>query len=199
MSIFYPTAILYAAALGGAAAPVSSSEAASLGGYAIQLFQEHTILTFREPPRKKALTPILAGSICGGLMFLAWTIGFTIYFRKRYKRKERHRLVTAGRAIPKETDLDIPQENVIIPPDPAILLGQCKPGEIIFPERQSSSSINKFRQLLPWSHHGEKHRDKAIVTENISSPVNPYAVRYTSATTEEEDAIVDEMTVPLKV
>jgi len=173
MSISYPAAILYAATLGGAAA-VNSSEAASLKG-------------------KKALTPIISGSICGGLMFLAWTIGFTIYFRKRYKRRERHRLVAAGKATPRETDLDTPQENVIIPPDPAVLLGQCNPGEITIPEFQSSR--HKFRQLLLWSHHGphqEKPRDRAIV--NISSPLeNVHAV----PKAKEEDVIVDEMTVPM--
>jgi hypothetical protein len=173
MSISYPAAILYVATLGEAAA-VSSSEAASLKG-------------------KKALTPIISGSICGGLMFLAWTIGFTIYFRKRYKRRERHRLVAAGKATPKETDLDIPQETIIIPPDPAVLLGQGNPGEFIIPK--SHSSGYKFRQLLPWSDHGphqEKPRDKAIV--NISSPLEDV---HTVPKTKEEDAIVDEMTVPM--
>jgi len=180
MSIFYPVAVLYVATL-GAAAPVSSSEAASLKG-------------------KKALTPIISGSICGGLMFLAWTIGFTIYFRKRYKRRERHRLIAVGKATPKQSDLDVPPENVIIPPDPAVLLGQCKPGEIMVPERQNSG--DKFPQLLPWSHNGsrkEKRHGKAIVIEDISSPVNVHAVRDTAATAEEEDDIIDEMTVPLKV
>lgn len=126
-------------------------------------------------------------------MFLAWTIGFTIYFRKRYKRRERHRLVAAGKAVPKEGDLDVPQKNVIIPPDPAVLLGQCQPGEILYPERRNFR--DKFRQL-PWSYHGsrkDKGRDMAIVTENVSPPVNAHA------TTEEEDAIVDEMIVPLQV
>ena len=130
-------------------------------------------------------------------MFLAWVIGFTIYFRKRYKRRERHRLVAAGKATPKERDLDILQENVIIPPDPAVLLGQRKPGEIIIPESQNSTY--KFRQLLPWSHHGshqDNRRDKATTIEDISSPA--YAVP-TLDNTEEEDAIVDEMTVPMKV
>lgn len=134
-------------------------------------------------------------------MFLAWTIGFTIYFRKRYKRRERHRLIAAGKAVPKETDLDIPQENVIIPPDPAVLLGQCKPGEFVVPERQNSRDI--FHQLIPWSHHhesrGEKRRDKAIAAENISFPVNGHAAAHGTPTTAEEDSIVDEMTVPLKV
>ena len=128
-------------------------------------------------------------------MFLAWTIGFTIYFRKRYKRRERHRLVAAGKASPRETDLDTPQANVIIPPDPAVLLGQCNPGEITIPEFQSSR--RNFRQLLPWSHHGphqEEPRDKAIV--NNSPPLeNVQAVP--AANAKEEDAIVDEMTVPM--
>jgi hypothetical protein len=130
-------------------------------------------------------------------MFLAWVIGFTIYFRKRYKRRERHRLVAAGKATPKERDLDILQENVIIPPDPAVLLGQHKPGEIIIPE--SRNSTYKFRRLLPWSHHGSRQdnrRDKATAIEDISSPA--YVVP-TLDNTEGEDAIVDEMTVPMKV
>ena len=134
-------------------------------------------------------------------MFLAWIIALTIYLRKRYRRKERHRLVAVGKATPKETDLDIPQENVIIPPDPAVLLGQCKPGEIIVPE--SRNSRNKFRQPLPWSHHGsrrEKGHNKEIVVENISSPLNAHAVHDTAVNDkEEEDDIVDEMTVPMKV
>jgi len=127
-------------------------------------------------------------------MFLAWTIGFIIYFRKRYKRRERHRLVAAGKAIPKETDMDILQPSVVIPPDPAVLLGQCKPGEIMFPERRSSR--DKFHQLLPWSHNGsreEKHSDKVIVTEIIPSPANAHPVHDTAATAKEEDAIVEEM------
>lgn len=137
-------------------------------------------------------------------MFVAWTIGFTIYFRKRYKRRERHRLVAAGRATPKETDLDILQENVIIPPDPAVLLGQCKPGEVMIPDPQNSRY--RFRQLLPWSqaHRGsrqEKHRDAPIVTEKISSPLVNVHAEATPAKAEEleEDLIVDEMTVPIKV
>jgi hypothetical protein len=161
------------------------------------------MLTIKKPFRKKALTPIIAGSICGGLMFVAWTIGFTIYFRKRYKRRQRRRLIAAGKATPKETDLDVLQENVIIPPDPAVLLGQCQPGEFVIPETQNSR--HHFR-WLPWSHHGshqEKRRDKAIVVENISSPlVDADAVRThdsTATNVEEEDAIVDEMTVPMKV
>ncbi|KDR75162.1 hypothetical protein GALMADRAFT_45042, partial [Galerina marginata CBS 339.88] len=97
----------------------SESEAASLGG-------------------KKAKTPVIAGSICGGVMLLAWIIGFGIYFRKRYNRKQRNRLIAEGKAAPREKDLEAPKEKVIIPPDPAVLLGQRKPGEMAFPERENS-------------------------------------------------------------
>jgi len=134
-------------------------------------------------------------------MFLAWTIALTIYFRKRHRRRERRRLIAVGKATPKETDLDIPKENVIIPPDPAVLLGQCKPGEVIIPESRNSGF--KFRlPLLPWFHHGSRQQnghDKAIVTEDISLPVNAHAVHDTAIKAKEEDAIVDEMTVPMKV
>lgn len=134
-------------------------------------------------------------------MFLAWTIALTIYCRKRNRRRERRRLVAAGKATPKETDLDIPKENVIIPPDPAVLLGQCEPGEIIIPESRNSG--NKFRLPLPWSRHGshqQKGHDKATAIENNSFPVNAHAVHDTAVKAQiEEDAIIDEMIVPMKV
>jgi len=182
--IYLSTLFYLAAILGRAAASVSSSEAASLGG-------------------NKALTPIISGSICGGLMFLAWTIALIIYFKKRYRRRERRRLIAVGKATPKETDMDIiPQENVIIPPDPAVLLGHCKPGEIVIPESRNSGY--KFRLPLPWSPHEsrlQKGRDETIAIENISFPdsENPHAVHDTTVEANEEDAIVDEMTVPMKV
>ncbi|TFK44349.1 hypothetical protein BDQ12DRAFT_730418 [Crucibulum laeve] len=105
---FKPTAVHHARA-------ETSSEAVSLKG-------------------KKALTPIIAGSVCGGLMGLAWIIGFSVYFWKRYKRKQRNRLIAIGKAAPREKDLKPPEEKIVIPPDPAVLLGQRKPGEDAFPD-----------------------------------------------------------------
>lgn len=69
-------------------------------------------------------------------MGLAWIIGFVVYFRKRYNRKQRNRLVAAGKATPRPKDLTEPEEKIVIPPDPAVLLGQRKPGEMAFPERE---------------------------------------------------------------
>jgi len=134
-------------------------------------------------------------------MFIAWTIALTIYFKKRYRRRERRRLIAVGKATPKETDLDVlPQENVIIPPDPAVLLGQCEPGEIIIPESQKSGY--KFHLPRTWSNHGsrqQKGHDKAIAIDNISFSEDPHAVHDIAVNAKEEDAIVEEMTVPSKV
>lgn len=73
-----------------AARTENSSEAASLNGH-------------------KALTPMIAGSVCGGVLVIAWTIGLVLYLLKRRKSKERN---------PKERN---EVEQYIIPPDPAIL------------------------------------------------------------------------------
>ncbi|KAF4598251.1 hypothetical protein EYR38_006647 [Pleurotus pulmonarius] len=94
--------------------PVTSSEAASLKGH-------------------KAKTPILAGSICGGVMGLAWIIGFTYYFIKRARRKKRKAAIRAGLIPPPEPKVsEEPEEKIIIPPDPAVLLGQRQPGEHVY-------------------------------------------------------------------
>jgi len=87
-----------AAARTRAARAESSSEAASLNG-------------------NKALTPILAGSICGGILVLAWLAALVWYFVKRRRK---------GRDSPKDTHQT---ERYIIPPDPAILQGYVKPDE----------------------------------------------------------------------
>ncbi|KAG1731506.1 uncharacterized protein EDB91DRAFT_1085051 [Suillus paluster] len=82
-----------------ARAESESSEAASLNGH-------------------KALTPIITGSICGGVLAIAWIVGLVFCLLKRRKSK--------GRDPPNETD---ETERYIIPPDPAILQGYRKPDE----------------------------------------------------------------------
>ncbi|KAJ8595670.1 hypothetical protein M405DRAFT_929343 [Rhizopogon salebrosus TDB-379] len=81
-----------------AARAESSSEAASLNGH-------------------KALTPILAGSICGGVLALAWIAALVWYLLKRRRK---------GRNSPKDTNQT---ERYIIPPDPATFQGYVKPDE----------------------------------------------------------------------
>ncbi|KAG0698139.1 hypothetical protein DFH29DRAFT_1003109 [Suillus ampliporus] len=82
-----------------AARAENSSEAASLNGH-------------------KALTPIIAGSVCGGVLGVAWIVGFIWYLLKRRKRRNLN---------PPEGTVET--ERYIIPPDPAILQGDKKPDE----------------------------------------------------------------------
>jgi len=95
----------------------SSSEAASLQGH-------------------KAMTPIIAGSVCGGVLGIAWIIGFIVYFMKKRKRRARRAKEEAGLVPPKKKEK--PTEKIIVPPDPAILLGQRRPGENAFLDDNSS-------------------------------------------------------------
>ncbi|KAF9452731.1 hypothetical protein P691DRAFT_772008 [Macrolepiota fuliginosa MF-IS2] len=77
-----------------------------------------------KPPQ----TPIIAGSICGGVIIIAWIIGFAVYFRKRYNRKKFKRAVVAAGLPPPEVKSRPETEKVIIPPDPAVLLGRREAG-----------------------------------------------------------------------
>lgn len=67
--------------------------------------------------RHKALTPIIAGSVCGGLLAVAWIVALVWYLLRRRRK---------GQDPPKETSQP---EIYIIPPDPATLQGHRKPGE----------------------------------------------------------------------
>ncbi|KAF9263371.1 hypothetical protein L218DRAFT_987737 [Marasmius fiardii PR-910] len=126
---------------------VSSSEAASLGG-------------------KKAKTPIIAGSICGAVMGVAWLIGLFIYIRKRYKRKLKKRAAEAeGKEPPVlKSKTPDPGEKIIIPPDPAVILGHGRPGEYISPDSDPNQRATSYlppplqeyesEPTIPYTRHG---------------------------------------------
>jgi hypothetical protein len=66
-------------------------------------------------------------------MGIAWVVGFTIYFIKKWKRKNRKAKVAVGLALPKKKkETGKPDEKIIVPPDPAIFLGHRRPGENAF-------------------------------------------------------------------
>jgi hypothetical protein len=69
----------------------------------------------------RALTPIIAGSVCGSLLVVAWAVGLIIYLVKQQRKRKRR---AAGLEDPGETDPDRPSEKVIIPPDPALAGGK---------------------------------------------------------------------------
>ncbi|KAJ7091136.1 hypothetical protein C8R44DRAFT_413002 [Mycena epipterygia] len=124
---------------------------------------------------QKAKTPMLAGSIIGSIMGTAYIIGFTIYFVKRCKRKRLHRRIEAGKAEPKEQPE--PKERIVIPPDPAVLLGHNKPGDVIVVDEKRP-------------HH---HRQKSVPRVQGDSGSTSHLVRA------DTDRISEEVTVPANV
>lgn len=101
----------------------------------------------------KAKTPIIAGSVCGSLLFVAWFIGFVFYLVRRRRKKLRARQVAAGVKLPKA--IPKPPEKYIIPPDPAVVLGQMQPGERIIVE-----SKHKPRNHSKTTENLDEHREK---------------------------------------
>jgi len=102
-----PTRVVFAA---------NSSEASSLHG-------------------QKAKTPIIAGSICAILLTLGWSVALISYLVRQRKKKTRAKKVAAGVKPPKPTPQ--PPEKYIIPPDPAVVLGQRQPGEHVIVESKN--------------------------------------------------------------
>lgn len=100
--------------------------------------------------RHQALTPLVAAAVCGGVIGVVWIVGFTIYFYKRYRRKVMNQQIREGKLPPdakveweqkkKEKKMkrggEMPDtEDILIPPDPAVLLGHKLPGEkVLFHE-----------------------------------------------------------------
>jgi len=128
-------------------------------------------------------------------MLIIWIIGFAVYFRKRARRKQRNRLIAAGKAQPREKDLEVPKEKIIIPPDPAVLLGHRKPGEMAFPERQNSKNSH-----MPWSHSRSHSRSNSNGGAFTPLQAGPSTMKTADEQTADQvDSIVDEVLVPSNV
>lgn len=129
-------------------------------------------------------------------MLIAWIIGFVIYIRKRYNRKKRNRLIAEGKAAPRQKDLRQPEEKIIIPPDPAVLLGQRKPGEVAFPERENSRE-SPIR--IPWSRHGSHYKPHNTESAGSSAHLNPKQLAPSPSADGNTVDIIEEVTVPSRV
>ncbi|KAI5123691.1 hypothetical protein M0805_001719 [Coniferiporia weirii] len=77
------------------------------------------------PNGQKALTPIIAGTISGTCVGVAWLVALIVVFVKRRRRKK------SGHA---KSDDSAPMV-FIVPPDPAVVEGICQPGEQILIEK----------------------------------------------------------------
>jgi len=127
-------------------------------------------------------------------MLIIWVIGFAVYFRKRIKRKERNRLIAAGKAQPREKDLELPKEKIVIPPDPAVLLGHRKPGEMAFPERQNSKDRH-----VRWPHNRSHSEPKANGDTCTLLREVPSTTRTDELMAGHTESITDEVIVPYGV
>src|ERR1700676_1228462 len=103
-------------------------------------------------PRQQAKTPIIAGSICAVLLVIGWSVALISYLVRRRKKRTRAKKVAAGMKPPKPVPQ--PPEKYIIPPDPAVVLGQRQPGEHVVVE-------SKYRR----SKHGRHVRHSRKIPE----------------------------------
>lgn len=106
-------------------------------------------------------------------------------------------MIAAGKAEPRPKDLEVPKEKVVIPPDPAVLLGQHQPGEILFPERRHSKD-RRHRHIPRSTRHGSYSRANGESSTTLPSPDE---IEDSSIVVEGPDeSIVDEtVTVPSKL
>ncbi|KAI0661298.1 hypothetical protein C8Q70DRAFT_1043906 [Cubamyces menziesii] len=108
---------------------------------------------------KRALTPILSGAISGGIVGVAWLIGLVIWLYKRHRRARRAK--AAGYRSYREF-LDPPkrQEPFIIPPDPAVIKGQVRPGQKVVVEDAQAAHVKHAKTLPAAGAAGEKDGDE---------------------------------------
>lgn len=109
------------------------------------------------PPHraKRALTPILSGAISGGIVGVAWLIGLVVWLYKRHRRARRAR--AAGYRSYREF-LDPPkrQEPFIIPPDPAVIKGQVRPGQKVVVEDAQAAHVKHAKTVPAAAGEGEE-------------------------------------------
>ncbi|EIW63560.1 uncharacterized protein TRAVEDRAFT_43848 [Trametes versicolor FP-101664 SS1] len=116
----------------------------------------------------RALTPILSGAISGGIVGVAWIIGIIVWLYKRHRRARRAK--AAGFRSHREF-LDPPkkQEAFIIPPDPAVIQGQVKPGQQIVVEDVQMAHLKPAKTVPAAAADGERrHGEKEDVPPGMA-------------------------------
>ncbi|KAI0369648.1 hypothetical protein BV20DRAFT_967612 [Pilatotrama ljubarskyi] len=126
----------------------------------------------------RALTPILSGAISGGIVGVAWIIGIIVWLYKRHRRAKRAK--AAGfRSYREFLDPPKKQEPFIIPPDPAVIKGQVKPGQKIVVEDAQAAHMKhvKHANTIPTAagedeerRHGEKEGVPPGMAHRSSAP-----------------------------
>lgn len=116
---------------------------------------------------------MISGCISGGLVGIAWIIGFIIYFYKRVRRE--HRARALGFRGHREM-LDPPKKPVafIIPPDPAIVESGMIPGERIYDDPTWKEESPKHAKTFPLSNFDTSSTSKVSTAGEQSPPPLPH-------------------------
>ncbi|KAI0062889.1 hypothetical protein BV25DRAFT_1899608 [Artomyces pyxidatus] len=89
---------------------------------------------------RRAKTPWVSAAVSMTCVGIMWLIIFVMWvFKSRQRRRDKRR-IRQGRK-PKHTQPVVP--NYIVPPDPAILLGQRKPGDCAFEGRNPAIEMEE--------------------------------------------------------
>ncbi|KAL5523637.1 hypothetical protein ACEPAG_7810 [Sanghuangporus baumii] len=83
------------------------------------------------PNGQRALTPIIAGTISGTCIVVAWLVALVHLAVKHYKRRKRYKKLGVAAASIKSAkeQEERRKKEYIVPPDPAVLEGSHYPGE----------------------------------------------------------------------
>jgi len=99
------------------------------------------------PNGQKALTPIIAGTISGSIVAVAWTVAVVYALVKRHRRRIRYK--KAGR--PDLVHEQPRPDAFIVPPDPAVILGERNPGERVYVgknKKKAQKELEKQKEKL---------------------------------------------------
>lgn len=159
--------------LGIVPSAAKSSEAVSLKGYIFITVSNFDTLTYGGLlTSKQALTPIIAGTVCGFFLVLAWSAAFVSYLLRRRKKKLRAKKVAAGLKCPKPEVA--PPEKYILPPDPAVVLGQAKPGEhIVVDSKHKHGRHIKHSKTMPATHESAEEGGEATGSGSDEKSASP--------------------------
>jgi len=127
----------------------------------------------------RALTPLISGSVTGGIIGVAWIVGLLMYF---YKRWQGHKAVRrAGLHSHRELDIPPPKpEAFIIPPDPAVIQGFRVPGErvVLGDPKADGNGQPKHAKTVPFARTEKEEGQKAdwrcsTMIQTVSAPQLP--------------------------
>ncbi|KAI0297125.1 hypothetical protein BC826DRAFT_174966 [Russula brevipes] len=107
-----------------------------------------------------AKTPIISAIVSSSAVIAIWTLVFLGWLWKQYKKRVRAKRRAARGLPPKVKKPKKPLPTFIVPPDPAVIMGQRAPGERAIPRKHGASSDK------------DKDKDNNVVSNSNSIELN---------------------------